>query len=230
MFGWTLNGAALSFSTRITRMEENKTNVGQKPRELPAGVFSRVQGSASDTKLPRMFEQAVAFRRVMFLAAGEFGERLEKGATSGNPAPAFALQYPIGVLTAFSIELAFKCILGLENYQGKIRTHDLHELFTEKISENGQKRIDELYHEIVDNHPMYVAMKKTVPDKDYDLRKMLGETAEAFERWRYAFEKEFLCPQPCRACIDAAINYILELKPEYHELVDWSASTTSHAH
>jgi HEPN domain-containing protein len=85
---------------------------------------------------------------------------------------------PYVVLSAFSVELYLKGLLGIETdhlYHG----HDLRALF-QLLSKPRQRLIETRYRE----------WRKTAPDKSLPIGQTLRLSATAFEEWRYEFETD----------------------------------------
>jgi hypothetical protein len=118
-------------------------------------------------------------------------------------------------LSAFTIELCFKCIGRIEGKQPY--GHEIDVLYSE-LSVEAQRGIEELYDRILKTDRVFIEATKIATPSYFDLRAMLKRSSDAFVLWRYAYEKPDIGMDPCKACQRASISYILQIRPTWFPL------------
>ena len=112
-----------------------------------------------------------------------------------NPEILSAVAYPSMVLSAFSAELWFKCIIFIEK-NDLVRGHLLFELFKE-LSPSSQSRLTELWTEWVSENPVIKRVvdinEKELEPIALDFEKSLESGSDAFRELRYVYENK---PRP----------------------------------
>ena len=125
----------------------------------------------------------------------------------------FQLMVPVKVLGAFALELQLKCLYCIETGKS-LWGHDLIDLF-DSLSQGNRDKIEKDFdaYEAVDPHA--IAMKaKLGASAKYDIRSILTEQRNAFQDWRYIYER-----QPRSGSVvnvqRAVRKLILELEPNW---------------
>lgn len=123
---------------------------------------------------------------------------------------------PMMVLTAFSCELLFKCLIALEKNGETVQTHLLLELF-DLLSSDAQSRIEAYWNKIqVERKEMLDEVEKTEGKPHArDLRSNLTEANDLFRQVRYFYEGPpsfgfYISDLPI-----ALFRTVTDLKPEW---------------
>lgn len=121
------------------------------------------------------------------------------------------------VLSAFSLELYFKCVIVIEG--GDARGHSLLKLFNQ-IAPTSRTRIDKLYQSEMEADPTLERIRTMVSNFEFGLIDCIGKLDDAFVQWRYYYENPSTHKiHPCNIHTRTAIrNFILERKPEWQPL------------
>jgi hypothetical protein len=197
--------------TRKTAQQMSPINPQWPQQTFMSSLPAKLPRSAPE----RIYEQALLFNYAEQLLTSESISRIQASMESSKR-PLMGGIIPATVLTAFSIELAFKCVIQIERPGTRLRTHELDKLF-DKISAKGQDRIERLYNKALDEVPFFVELKKRgIPLPK--LRTHLKETGQAFQQWRYTFDYKDAGDMPSPLCADVTLAYVLELKPDWSHI------------
>jgi hypothetical protein len=152
----------------------------------------------------------------VFNHAHSFVSALDQLHRTSDETRFFQIASPMMVLTAFSCELLFKCLISLETNGETVRTHLLVELFN-KLSPETQQRIETYWDKAQAEEEELLNKIESKEGKPIarDLRSNLNEANDLFRQVRYFYEGPpsfgfYITHLPI-----ALLRTILDLKPEW---------------
>lgn len=152
----------------------------------------------------------------VFNHARSFVDALDQLHRTSDKKRFFQIAGPMMVLTAFSCELLFKCLIALEKNGETVQTHLLLELF-DHLSSDAQKRIEAYWDQsqAAEKDLLDQIEKEEGKPKPRDLRSNLTEANDLFRQLRYFYEGPpsfgfYISNLPI-----ALLRTIIDLKPEW---------------